>query len=138
MSELGEISKELQSEPETLRKSILSGLAKTQWLQMMTGINAFQRDQSRLNAKQRAIYRQQGLDVTGDDETITNFLADNVTITKDGDKRNGLNPWLAALLATGAAGLGAGAASYLMQPPKDTTPPPAAVQPDIGYRIELE
>ncbi len=137
MSELGQISNELQNEPETLRKSILSGLAKTQWLNLITGTNAFQRDQARLDARQRAIYRKQGLDV-GDDETITNLLADNITITKD-EKPNGrgVNPWLAALLATGAAGLGAGASHYLMRPPEN---PPAHVIPDqdIGYRIELE
>jgi len=80
VTDYGTISEQLQHEPESLRRSIISSMAKLKGLDLLTGSNAFQRDQSLLNERQRAYYRQMGLDVE-DEESITNILADNITIT---------------------------------------------------------
>ena len=137
MNELGSISESLQNEPESLRKSIISGMAKLKGLDLLTAANAFQRDQVRLNERQRAYYRKMGLDVperTEDDDTIHNILADNITIN-DGDERkqsvNGntktTSPRLAAALAVGSVLAGAGGmAAYnaLNKPPEVAQPAP--------------
>jgi hypothetical protein len=136
VTDLGTISKELKNEPESLRQSILSSMSKLKGLDLLIGANAFQRDGARLDARQRAIYKKQGLDVE-DDETITNILADNITIGKESTEQTSVEtptpsppsgpapgqparsrwlPWLlAGALAAGNIGAGAWLVNNLPQ-----------------------
>lgn len=92
MSELGQTANELKDLPANLRTNILSGLARLKAADLVTGLNAFQRDQERLDAKQRAYYRKMGLEVKEDDDVgINNYLGD-VTITEGGGNQSSPQP----------------------------------------------
>ena len=140
MTDLSEIAEELQSLPHEVRK----GFARLTGLKELTACNAFQSDMVRLDQQQRAIRKQQGLDMPeGDDDVagINNIMADNITIT-DGVKRGEVNVppvsqpttnrmgWLGAGLLGGAGMLTAANLGWMMGG-SDNDPPPAATRPTI-------
>lgn len=133
MSELTKIAN--ASKSESLRDRILTKGARLEALQDLVTVNAFQRDQGRLNRKANAVYKKLGLDMDEDD-SVQNFLGD-VTISEE--KKNGVSPWLAAALTAGALGLGAVGASLL--PSGEEKPQPTVTaedEPQIGYGIRIK
>ena len=111
-----------------------------------------QKDMARLDAKQRAVYRMQGLPMDeGDEARITNILGDNCSITLGDDEVEGTKQteptvppdtadrapswgkWaLAGLLGASMVGGSSALTAYLLRQPQTNSPGGSV------FRIETE
>ena len=89
MTDLSAIAEDLKNLPSEVQKTF----ARLEGMKELTALNAFQMDGQRLDQQQRAIRKEQGLEMPeGEDVAgINNILADNITIT-DGVKKGVTEP----------------------------------------------